>query len=119
MRLLIDNSLSWRVARDLREAGHDAVHVESVGLARASDATIYQFGSREGRVIVTQDADFGAIHAACGQSTGVVLMRQRDGRPSTQAEVLTAALAGIEPSLARHAYAIIADDGIWLFDSTA
>jgi len=33
MRLLVDENLSPRVARLLREAGHDAAHVVEIGLA--------------------------------------------------------------------------------------
>jgi predicted nuclease of predicted toxin-antitoxin system len=40
MRLLIDENLSPRVARLLRQAGHDVVHVTEVGLGNTQDAEI-------------------------------------------------------------------------------
>jgi predicted nuclease of predicted toxin-antitoxin system len=111
MRLMIDNSVSWRVARDLAKAGHDAVHVSSVGLASVPDAVIYERAGAERRIIVTQDADFGPIHAADPRpGVGVVLLRMSDGKPSHQAEVLAANLPPIEAILVGGAVVIIEDD---------
>ena len=42
MRLLVDANLSPAVAAQLRDAGHDAVHVIDVGLATATDPKIVE-----------------------------------------------------------------------------
>jgi len=63
MRFLIDNALSPVVAEGLCQSGHDAVHVRTVGLAAAADATIFEYAAREQRVIVSADTDFGTLLA--------------------------------------------------------
>jgi predicted nuclease of predicted toxin-antitoxin system len=113
MRLLIDNSVSWRVSRDLAKAGHDAVHIADYGLASAPDPQVYRRAATEQRVIITQDADFGPIHAASHQpGVGVVLLRLSDGKPSHQSEVLAANLPPLEATLTAGAIVIIEDDFI-------
>ena len=63
MRLLLDANLSPEVGRLLKEAGHDAIHVSEVGLLSAPDPEIMEAAAREGRVLLTADADFGALLA--------------------------------------------------------
>jgi len=71
MKTLVDENLSVRVASTLRDAGHDAVHVTTVGLANTDDDVILRSAADDGRIIVTADADFGAL-----------LALRRDRRPS-------------------------------------
>ena len=113
LRLLIDNSLSWRVARDLREGGHDVVHVADLGMASAPDTKVYLRALAERRIMVTQDSDFGPIHSvAGGDGIGVVLVRLSDGRPKSQSAILAANLPPLEASLAAGAFVVIEDGAI-------
>lgn len=59
LRLLIDHNVGRGVAMALREAGYDAVFAGDVD-PHLSDAVILGWAVREGRLIVTQDNDFGA-----------------------------------------------------------
>ena len=43
MRFLIDNALSPALAALLQQAGHDAIHVRSIGLQHADDDVIPRF----------------------------------------------------------------------------
>ena len=67
MRFLLDANLSPRGAAALRDAGHEARHVQDLGLLTAQDQEILDRAAAEGDVIVTADADFAmllAVHRA-------------------------------------------------------
>ena len=79
MRLLLDEMISPRIARELREAGHDvqAIKKDRADLVGRTDRELIQRMSVEGRAIVTNDvADFQIIHermlAAGEDHAGVV-----------------------------------------------
>src|SRR6266849_4755784 len=63
MKFLLDQGLPRSAAELLRNRHIDAVHVGEVGLASDSDSEILLRGRREGRVVVTLDADFHALMA--------------------------------------------------------
>ena len=112
MKLLLDANLSPEVARLLSEAGHDAIHVRDVGLLSAPDPEILQAAGREGRVLLTADADFGALLALGSlASPSVLLLRSADHmRPSEQAELIAANLPSISEDLESGAIATLARD---------
>ncbi|HEY1389981.1 MAG TPA: DUF5615 family PIN-like protein [Ktedonobacterales bacterium] len=59
MRFLVDAHLPRRIARRLREAGHDVLHTLDLPDGnRTTDAEINALSLREQRVVVTKDADF-------------------------------------------------------------
>ena len=84
MRLLLDANLSPEVARRLNEAGHEAVHVAELGLLSAPDPEIMRAAAEDERVLLTADADFGALLALGSLAApSVVLLRSADHmRPS-------------------------------------
>jgi len=59
MKLLLDQMLDESVRYALLEAGHDAVRVSSLGLARADDSEILAMAIHESRTLVTLDEHFG------------------------------------------------------------
>lgn len=59
MKFVVDAQLPRRVAFMLREQGHDAIHTLDLPAGnRTADSTIIELADREGRVVVTKDADF-------------------------------------------------------------
>ena len=59
MKFLVDAQLPRRLANRLRECGHDAIHtLELPAGNRTPDADVTGNADREGRVVVTKDADF-------------------------------------------------------------
>jgi predicted nuclease of predicted toxin-antitoxin system len=66
MRIPLDQGIGRSAAEALRKLGHDAVHVGELGLSTAEDHDLIALADREGRVVVTFDADFHAILAASG-----------------------------------------------------
>ena len=68
MKFLVDAQLPPALARWLREAGHQAEHVEDVGLRDANDAAIWARALQSGAIIVTKDEDFAmrSVQTAAG-----------------------------------------------------
>lgn len=65
MRLLLDEMISPRIARELRERGHDvqAIKQDRQDLSGRSDREVVERMTAERRAIVTNDvADFQIIH---------------------------------------------------------
>lgn len=79
MKLLLDANLSPEVARLLKEAGHDAIHVADIGLLTAADPEILQAAAKKERILLTADSDFGALLALGSlASPSVLLLRSAD-----------------------------------------
>ena len=62
----------------LLETGHDAIHVSSVGLARATDHEIIEMARRDRRVVVTADLDYPRL-VLLGDATGPGIILFRGG----------------------------------------
>jgi predicted nuclease of predicted toxin-antitoxin system len=75
VKFLVDAQLPPALARWLREAGHDAAHLEDVGLREATDSAIWAHALQGGAVIVTKDEDFAARSAHAANSPVIVWLR--------------------------------------------
>jgi len=60
VKFLIDAQLPPALAGWLREAGHEASHVEDAGLRDAEDGATWAHALKTGAIIVTKDEDFAA-----------------------------------------------------------
>ena len=109
MRFLIDNALSPLVAKRLREAGHDAVHVRDYGLQTAEDEEIFEKAAREGRVLVSADTDFGTLLALRQETNpSVVLFRRIHQRhPEAQVKLLLANFSNVAHALEKGCIVIL------------
>lgn len=67
LRFLVDQGISRLLGPALPE--FDVVHVGDRGLHAASDGVILELARREGRVLITRDADFHQIVATTGASS--------------------------------------------------
>jgi predicted nuclease of predicted toxin-antitoxin system len=77
MRVLLDQGLPRSASTYLQQAGWDAVHVDTLGLSRASDRQILDRACLDGRIVVTLDADFHALLALADQhAPSVIRIRQ-------------------------------------------
>ena len=63
------------MARWLEEAGHEAKHVEEVGLREAEDDPIWQYALTNQTVILTKDEDF-AVRAKRSRNSPKVVWLQ-------------------------------------------
>src|SRR3989337_3331710 len=81
MKFLADMGISPRVVEELRQKGHDAVHLAEQGLHRMVDGDILQKARQENRVLLTHDLDFGELLAASGGALpSVIIFRLKDMR---------------------------------------
>ncbi len=78
LRLLVDHNVGRGVALALCEAGYDAVFAGDVD-PHLSDTAILAWAVSEGRLIITQDNDFGALVYRSGKPhSGVLLLHMPD-----------------------------------------
>lgn len=85
MRFLLDQNLSPHVAQLLIAAGHDAVHVRTLGMSRAPDDDILRVALEQDRVLVSGDTDFGDLLATSNAAKpSVLLLRRQQGRRAEQ-----------------------------------
>ena len=101
MRFLADAGISPKTVDFLKELGHEAVHVRTLGLARAMDAELVERARADSSVVVTFDLDFGDILAlGILDKPSVIICRLADERADSVnqrlARVLTERLSDLE-----------------------
>lgn len=101
MRFLVDNALSPALALLLTEAGHDGLHVRSLGLQHARDVDIFDRAASDDRIVVSADTDFGTLLAARPVRKPSVIQFRGPGsrRPEALARVLLANIPQLEDAL--------------------
>jgi predicted nuclease of predicted toxin-antitoxin system len=101
MKFLVDNALSPVLAAVLQQAGHDAIHVRSVGLQHADDDVIFERAATEHRIVVSADADFGTLLALRASRQPSVIQFRGEGsrKPDALARTLLANLPKLVDSL--------------------
>ena len=108
MRFLVDNPVSPLVAEMLRKAGHDAVHVREYGLQADSDTVILERASKENRIIISADTDFGFLVARSKKSTPSVVIFHHSfpHRPQQQGKLLLDNLTRLSTSLEQGSFIV-------------
>lgn len=111
MLLLADESCDGRVARALRDAGHD-VQMASIDLRGESDHHIMEAAAVEGRVVITEDLDFGKLVFVEGRATaGIILVRWPADDREGIARRLVDVVAGLGAQLVG-AYTVVRSTGV-------
>ena len=114
VRFLLDENLSPRVCPHLEQAGHDAVHVRDLGLRSAPDDVILATAHDQQRILISSDADFGALlaHSKASQPSLIFLRRQRERRAAEVAALVVANLGSVAEELQSGAIVVIDDQRI-------
>lgn len=75
LRFLADESCDFAVVRALRQAGYDVLAV-SESTQRSDDRQVLAQATREKRILLTEDKDFGwLVFVSQAASAGVILIR--------------------------------------------
>lgn len=111
MRLLLDENLSEKLVSLLVDAGHDADHIRTRGLAGTLDPDVLALAAQEDRVLISADTDFGTILArTSATSPSFVLIRRLVGRRVPEiASVLIGNLSEVEEDLQVGAVVVIGE----------
>lgn len=88
MKLLFDENLSPSLVALLADVFPESVHVRDVGLARASDGSVWQFALDNGLAIVTKDSDFQERSQLAGTAPRIVWVRRGNCSTSTIEAIL-------------------------------
>lgn len=76
MRFLLDQSTDARLIPYLHSLGHDATRIGHDHPHGMRDSDVLAVASSEGRILITDDRDFGELIFRQGQShTGVIFLR--------------------------------------------
>jgi predicted nuclease of predicted toxin-antitoxin system len=110
MRFLADAGISQATVEFLRELGHQADHVRSLGLARAPDHELVERARADSSVIVTFDLDFGELLAlGVFDRPSVVILRLADERSASVNRHLASVLADCLPALETGSLILVED----------
>lgn len=102
MQFLIDESTGAAIAEFLRGLGHDALAVAEV-MPQAKDEDILARAVAEGRIVVTNDKDFGELVFRSGlPHAGVLLLRLQDESSANRVAVVRAVLENLADQLPNH-----------------
>jgi predicted nuclease of predicted toxin-antitoxin system len=104
------HGVSHRVTTWLRGQGHDVVHLRDEGLHRLPNGEIFTKATREQRIVLTFDLDFGEILAqARGAIVSVVLFRLNDASSPFVIRRLERILSDAVESLQEGAIVVVED----------
>jgi predicted nuclease of predicted toxin-antitoxin system len=113
MKFLADMGISPRVVKELRQKGHDAVHLMDEGLNRLPDGEVLGKTLRENRILLTHDLDFGELLAASGGSLpSVIIFRLKDMRPANVSRHLFSVINQQSEALSRGAICSVTEQKV-------
>lgn len=76
MRFLLDQSTDARLGAYLRTLGHNATRIGAEYPAGLADLAVLATAEREGRILITDDRDFGELVVRSRQShAGIIYLR--------------------------------------------
>jgi len=107
MRWLVDECIDAGLVAHLRDAGHDVVYMAEIAPA-ANDAEILARARSDGRLLLTEDKDFGdLVFRRGGEVPGIVLLRLDPAMHALKRRRLDAAMTRLAEEGLRGRYTIV------------
>jgi predicted nuclease of predicted toxin-antitoxin system len=100
MKFLLDANLAPVLARHLRAAGYDCVHVTEILSPAAKDTEIALEANRLQAVLITKDSDFLALRARGSLAVSLVWLRCGNMSNRQTSQMLLSAMPRIVTALA-------------------
>jgi predicted nuclease of predicted toxin-antitoxin system len=75
MKLLLDQNISFRIAKKVQDIFPGSGQVRELGLENSKDSEVWKFAKENGYVIVTFDSDFYDLGLVKGSSPKVIWLR--------------------------------------------
>ncbi|MEQ1632079.1 MAG: DUF5615 family PIN-like protein [Planctomycetota bacterium] len=88
MKLLFDEQLSPRLAKQLQDSFPGSSHVHDLGLGSADDRVVFAHARTHEFVVVTKDSDFADLAFALGSPPKVIWLRIGNCSTATIAALL-------------------------------
>jgi predicted nuclease of predicted toxin-antitoxin system len=76
LKLLFDQNLPHRFARQFADIFSDSKHVKDAGLAAASDRQVWEYARSNGFAIISKDADFHQMSFLYGAPPKTIWLRK-------------------------------------------
>lgn len=112
-RILLDQGLPRSAVKILGIRGWDVLHTGDIGLSNASDREIIEYARKEGRIVITLDADFHAILAVeNAREPSVIRIRQEGLRGDALAELIEKIWPKIQSQLETGALVTVTEKSI-------
>ncbi len=95
MKLLFDEHLSPRLAKQLQGSFPGSMHVHDLGLGSADDRVVFAHARAHAFVLVTKDSDYADLAFALGSPPQVIWLRLGNCSTATIAALLLRHQVGI------------------------
>ncbi len=89
MKLLLDQNISVKVDKNLKDTFPGINHIQSLNLLKSSDRQIWDYAKKENYSIITFDADFYDLCIWQGHPPKIIWLRLHNQTTSDIAAVLT------------------------------
>ena len=111
MKFLVDASCDARIASHLNSRGHDATRIGANYQADLPDTEVLAIAVREGRILITDDRDFGElVFRLRHRHAGVIFLRLETTNIRTRCDRLDRALDELGDFIEE--FVVLSDDAI-------
>lgn len=76
MKLIFDQNLSPKLVNLLVDIFQDSAHVTTIGLATATDRTVWDYALKNDFIIVTKDSDFNDLSSLLGFPPKIIWIKR-------------------------------------------